>query len=238
MNENFEFIPTTRKVDKVYLHCSASNRPNHDRVQVIRDWHKAKGWNDIGYHFFITSKGEIQTGRSIHATPAAQAGHNTDTIAICLHGLNKEDFTPEQYDALILLCDKINKHYNRQITFHGHCEVSDKPCPVYDYREVLNLSPQGNFDCGPNNKSNKPNLRDYYFETFSMGDPIKELQRKLNIWIKNDPNYSFDMLDVDGMFGQDTTRAVVQFQKIHHLTTDGVAGPLTRNALEKVIKYL
>ena len=51
-------------------------------------------------------------------------------------------------------------------------------------------------------------------------------------------SFHFDMLDVDGMFGQDTTRAVVQFQTIHHLTTDGVAGPLTRNALEKVIKYL
>ena len=238
MNETFEFMPTSRKVTKVYLHCSASNRPGHDRVQVIRDWHKAKGWNDIGYHYFITSKGEIQQGRSIHSVPAAQAGHNTDTIAICLHGLNKEDFTQEQFDALNLLCEKINEEYNGKITFHGHCEVSEKPCPVFDYKEVLNLTPEGNFNISPNDKPTKPiKLSDYYFETFSMGEPIRELQRQLNLWIKNDPKYSFDTLKVDGMFGQDTTRAVVQFQKLHNLTTDGIVGPVTRSALAKVTRY-
>ena len=33
-----------------------------------------------------------------------------------------------------------------------------------------------------------------------MGEPIRELQRQLNIWIDNDPKYSFDALDIDGMF--------------------------------------
>lgn len=137
------FIKPNRPVSRVFLHCSASDNPAHDNVKTIRDWHLKRGFTTIGYHYFISKDGFIHTGRNIEANPAAQAGHNTGTIAICLHGLKKELFTLEQFKSLKKLCKKINVAYSGDISFHGHCEVSNKSCPVFDYREVLVLNNKG-----------------------------------------------------------------------------------------------
>ena len=54
MNYTFEKLKLgNREVDRVFLHCSASPNPAHDDINVIRDWHLERGWNDVGYHFFI-----------------------------------------------------------------------------------------------------------------------------------------------------------------------------------------
>jgi len=138
------FIKPTRPVDRVFIHCSASDNPDHDNVEEIRKWHKeGRGWSDIGYHFFIRKDGTIEEGRDIDITPAAQKGHNKSTIAICVHGLLPDLFTEEQFDSLRDLCREIDKSYN-YITFHAHNEVNpNKTCPVFDIREVLNLNDKG-----------------------------------------------------------------------------------------------
>ncbi len=138
----YKFKRPDREIDRVFLHCSATNIPSHDDVEVIRRWHKDQGWSDIGYHFFITSEGVLQVGRNLSIPPAAQRGHNTGTIAICLSGLNPEDFNESQFKTLVELCEDINDQIPN-LTFHGHCEVSDKLCPVFDYRKVLNLDKFG-----------------------------------------------------------------------------------------------
>lgn len=131
----------------MFIHCSASNNPDHDDVSVIRRWHvEDRGWNDVGYHYFITSDGQLQKGRSLEAQPAAQYPYNEGTIAVCLHGLNAEDFTDEQYDVLRALCVAIAREID--VTFHGHCEVSDKRCPVFDYVSVLQLTAEGRLGVG------------------------------------------------------------------------------------------
>ena len=59
------FTKPKRDIDRVFLHCSASSRPEHGDIEIIRDWHKRRGWNDVGYHFFIPFGGELQVGRNI-----------------------------------------------------------------------------------------------------------------------------------------------------------------------------
>lgn len=137
------FIKPNRLVNRVFLHCSASDNPQHDNVKTITEWHIQRGFKGIGYHYFISKDGIINKGRNIEVTPAAQEGHNKGTIAICLHGLKKEAFTKEQFKSLRVLCEQINQAYNGKITFHGHKEVSKKDCPVFDYRKVLNLNDKG-----------------------------------------------------------------------------------------------
>lgn len=134
------FTKPQRLIDRVFIHCSASDNAKHDNIETIREWHKERGFNDIGYHYFISSDGWIHPGRNIDITPAAQEGHNAHTIAICLHGLTK--FTEEQFKSLRDICDEIHKVIPKA-TFHGHCEVSSKSCPVFDYRKVLNLDSKG-----------------------------------------------------------------------------------------------
>ena len=46
------------------------------------------------------------------------------------------------FDTLIKLCEDINEQIPN-LTFHGHCEVSNKLCPVFDYRKVLSLDEFG-----------------------------------------------------------------------------------------------
>lgn len=134
---------TPRKIRRVFLHCSASDNPEHDDISVIRKWHAQRGFTDVGYHWFIKKDGTVQAGRSVDQIPAAQQGHNTGTLAICLHGLDKLKFTEAQFESLRALCREINTIHQGKVTFHGHCEVSSKTCPVFDYRKVLHLSPSG-----------------------------------------------------------------------------------------------
>lgn len=143
-----DFTLPARRVSRVFIHCSASDADGmlyrgEDLVRTIRRWHtdprpKGRGWSDIGYHYLIDKRGALLAGRPLERIPAAQAGHNTGTIAIMVHGLR--EFTPESLDTLRQLCVIINDAYGGNITFHGHCEVSNKSCPVFDYRTLLKLN--------------------------------------------------------------------------------------------------
>ena len=144
------FTRPARHVDRVFLHCSASDNPDHDDIATIRSWHvNERGWSDVGYHYFIRSDGALQEGRPLERTPAAQAGHNAGTIAVCLHGLAAENFTDDQFRTLTALAREIDEAYAGRVTFHGHCEVSSKSCPVFPYREVLGLDGAGRMTGSP-----------------------------------------------------------------------------------------
>lgn len=138
------FQKPNRTVFVIFIHCSASDNPDHDDVEVMRQWHMEKGWSDVGYHYFIKKDGTLQKGRDLERIPAAQKNYNTGSIAICLHGLDKDKFTPAQFHTLLDLCDAINEAYPGGIQIRGHCEVNPhKTCPVFDYKEVLGLNEKG-----------------------------------------------------------------------------------------------
>ncbi len=58
----------------------------------------------------------------------------------------------------------------------------------------------------------------YLRRPMMRGDDVTELQRRLN-------NLGFDAGKPDGVYGPDTARAVVAFQRDRGITEDGVAGP-------------
>jgi hypothetical protein len=216
------FEKPKRDVERVFLHCSASDRPAHDDVAVMREWHLARGWTDVGYHLFIRKDGEVQDGRDLEVTPAAQAGHNTGTIAICLHGLAIENFTEAQYRSVVALCNEIHRAYEGMVTFHGHCQVSSKACPVFPYREVLGLDAHGNMELpqnsAPLSRPETPTLR-----VTDRGPAVRRLQELLNARGAE--------LTADSIFGVMTREAVVRFQGDTGLDADGIVGPLTWAAL-------
>ena len=94
------FTKPSRKIHRVFIHCSASDHPHHDNIDTIRSWHVARHFSDVGYHFFIQKYGTLEYGRNIEKTPAAQKGHNLYTLSICIHGLKEENFTQAQFDTL------------------------------------------------------------------------------------------------------------------------------------------
>ena len=231
----YKFIKPARAVRRVFLHCSASDNPAHDSVAVIDRWHKEKGWAGCGYHFFIRRDGTLELGRDLEKTPAAQEGNNTGTIAICLHGLSVEKFTDAQFATLRNLCGQIERAYQGAITFHGHCEVAKKTCPVFDYRKLLGLNANGQM---PVNHAAPPALplppaaREIEvlansvatLKLGSKGPLVNDLQTQL-------VRLGYFTGGIDGDFGKMTRTAVLSFQADNHLETDGKVGILTREAL-------
>lgn len=207
------FAKPKRPVRRIFLHCSASDNPAHDNAATMDRWHKSRGWSGIGYHYFIRKDGTLEPGRDIEKTPAAQAGHNRGTIAICCHGLARENFTGAQQITLYRLCAEINRAYGGHVSFHGHREVAAKACPVFDYRRWLELDQYGNFKGSGHIEQHVGLLQEG-----DNGPAVRALQQRLNI-------------RDDGIFGPATRRAVIAFQKRYGLVPDGIAGPKTEKAL-------
>lgn len=238
---SFIFRKPSRPVTRVFLHCSASDNPEHDNVATMDAWHKEKGWNGVGYHFFIRKIGQLETGRNIELTPAAQEGNNTGTIAICLHGLKVEKFTQAQFATLKELCRQIYAAYGGNITFHGHCEVARKACPVFDYRAVLGLDAKGRLGAlATATSAPGPKIEMPVVEFGHIEDPgnsalgVLRLGSKsgaVEILQKNLVKLGYFVGKIDGDFGTRTRDAVMAFQADHHLSPDGKVGPLEREAL-------
>ena len=139
---------TQRKIDRIFIHCSADSHTKNDNAAMMDAWHRARGWKQIGYHLFIRKDGTLEQGRDIRTIPAAQKGNNTGTIAICLHGGGgnppANDFTEAQMKKLVAVANELHKRYPNA-TFHGHREVAAKACPVFDYKSALRLGPKGEY---------------------------------------------------------------------------------------------
>lgn len=232
----YVFRKPKRPVTKVFIHCSASDNPEHDNVATMDTWHKQNGWSGCGYNLFIRKSGLLEVGRDMEKVPAAQAGHNTGSIAICLHGLAKPKFTDAQFKTLLAICRQINEAYDGKVTFHGHCEVAAKACPVFDYRTVLGLDRAGRLARGgvsaildqvavPKiSDLESPDMRASVLSIGANGSAVRALQEQLD-------ELGYFVGKIDGDFGTRTRDAILAFQADNHLTTDGKVGALTREAL-------
>lgn len=126
----------TVPVTKVFLHCSASPNPAQD-VEDIRRMHIVeRGWEDIGYNWFIKQDGTLQQGRDEKFIPAGVEHFNNESIHICLAGL--DNFKPIQFQTLKAIL-KIKRAQYPQATLHGHREFDrkGKTCPNFDYTGLV-----------------------------------------------------------------------------------------------------
>lgn len=142
--------PMTR-VDFLAVHCSATPAgPKHENIGAadIRQWHRANGWRDIGYHFVIKRDGTVETGRSIIEPGAHEPRINNRSLAVCLvggspapgtpaakKGLGENNFTPAQFASLEKLLKELKaKHPNAEVLGHRDVPGVRKACPSFDVR--------------------------------------------------------------------------------------------------------
>lgn len=212
------FVKPRREVTRIFIHCTASDYDHHDDVSVVDEWHRDRGWDGIGYHYLIKKSGELQVGRSLEKNPVAQAGNNSRTIAICLHGLEATKFTRAQMDTLLTLCDEINLQYQGEVTFHGHREVSNKACPVIDYVSLLGLDAEGNF-MGVTQEplAVQESIPDNYWPTVKREDN-GQLVKLVQIIVGTKP---------DGDFGKKTEAALKAYQKQYGVPETGFTDSYT-----------
>jgi len=127
-----------RLVKEVIIHCSATREGQHVSVDTIKDWHLAKGWNDIGYHFYIDLDGTIHKGRDIDKMGAHCKGRNRNSIGVCYCGgveadgkTPKDTRTQEQKESLLHVLKTLKAMYPESIIY-SHNEFAAKACPSFD----------------------------------------------------------------------------------------------------------
>jgi len=127
-----------RYIDKIVVHCSATPEGRDVSAATIDEWHKARGWSGIGYHFVVALDGKIEYGRDLNKTGAHVKGYNKSSIGICyIGGLDsvsktaKDTRTSEQKESLLDLIKTLKKLHPSAVV-HGHNEFSSKACPCYD----------------------------------------------------------------------------------------------------------
>jgi N-acetylmuramoyl-L-alanine amidase len=129
-----------RDISKIILHCSATPEGRDVKVDDIRRWHLANGWDDIGYHFCIYADGSIHRGRDLDKSGAHTYGHNRNSIGICYIGgvdkdMNPTDTMTEMQDIAVIELVKSLRLIFGKLSLHGHNEFSSKSCPSFDVQD-------------------------------------------------------------------------------------------------------
>ena len=140
-----------RSINKIIVHCSATQEGRDFDAAEINRWHLKRGWNGIGYHYVVLLDGTIEYGRSIYKQGAHVKGENEGSIGICYIGgveaergsngkwIAKDTRTPEQKESLLLLLKTLKKMHT-SATIHGHNEFAAKSCPCFDAnKEYCNI---------------------------------------------------------------------------------------------------
>ena len=131
-----------REINRIVIHHAASSLET--TATEIRQWHREKGWSDIGYHYVIEKDGVIQAGRPIDVIGAHAKGANTDSVGICIVGDNtREDrkWRPSQIDSANRLIGALRTVVGRSLSVHGHRDVGTTAtvCPGVEISEVLSF---------------------------------------------------------------------------------------------------
>ena len=75
-----------RKIHLIVIHCSATRADKELTAFDLDTMHRRRGFNGIGYHFYIRKNGDIKTTRPIERIGAHAKGFNQTSIGICYEG--------------------------------------------------------------------------------------------------------------------------------------------------------
>ena len=154
MGKAYCFYQNYREVRLLVIHCSATRYDRDFPVEALRSSHKARGFADIGYHFYITRDGELHRCRPVNQIGAHAAGWNDYSIGICYeggldcHGRPADTRTEWQIHSmhvlvLTLLRDypgcRVCGHRDLSPDLNGNGEIEPeewvKACPCFDAEE-------------------------------------------------------------------------------------------------------
>ena len=70
----------------IVIHCRATKETSSSTVADLRRDHLARGFKEIGYHFYIRRNGITEQCRAVSEPGAHALGYNAHSIAICYEG--------------------------------------------------------------------------------------------------------------------------------------------------------
>ena len=112
---------------------------DHLNAEMVHDWHLARKWSGIGYHYIIRTDGTIERGRPRWALGAHDEGENADSIGICV--VYQESPTAATLDALAALLAELADIYgllpDEAGTVGGHRDNEPPETPTECPGDVL-----------------------------------------------------------------------------------------------------
>lgn len=121
-----------RAIRKIVVHHSASPSVSMEKIE---QWHKERGFSEVGYHYVIQAGGLVRLGRKAQQIGAHCKGHNSDSIGVCVVG-SFEDGTPvpgSQWVALVSVVSDLMRQYGLSVRdVYGHKELGKTLCPGFD----------------------------------------------------------------------------------------------------------
>lgn len=132
-----------RRINKIILHCAATPEGKDYTVAQIDQWHRARGFKGIGYHFVIYRDGSVHPGRPVEQAGAHCTGQNAHSIGVSyIGGVGPDGKTPKdtrtaaQRASMERLVRELLAKYPGA-TVHGHNEFAAKACPSFDVKAWL-----------------------------------------------------------------------------------------------------
>ena len=140
-----------KKTDLIILHCAATKPSMDIDISTIDEWHRKRGFDQIGYHYVISLDGKIEAGRPVNIMGAhVGGGGNRASIGIAYIGgvdanLKAKDTRTEAQKVALIKIIKILKNIYPEASIHGHRDYSKdkdgdgveaheymKACPCFD----------------------------------------------------------------------------------------------------------
>lgn len=127
-----EALKPRSKTDFIVVHHAAARNCTPTDVHL---WHLGNGWAGIGYHYFVSKKGEVFRGRPEAVVGAHVQGYNEASVGICFEGdFEKENMSPEQEKAGIELLRFLMKRYPKAKIVR-HKDLMSTSCPGKNFQD-------------------------------------------------------------------------------------------------------
>ena len=128
------------KVKFIVVHCSATMPGQACDAELIDQWHRARGFELIGYHYVVMPDGSIEHGRPLFYQGAHVRNYNAVSIGVCYvggldaQGRTADTRTPQQKETLTKLLAQLQKRYPKA-RIVGHRDLDrGKACPCYEVK--------------------------------------------------------------------------------------------------------
>ena len=148
-----------RTINLIVVHCSATREDKSFTEHDLDVCHRRRGFNGVGYHFYIRKNGDIKSTRPLERIGAHSRGFNRESIGICYeggldaHGCPADTRTPEQRAALKLLVHQLLEtfpgsrvcgHRDLSPDRNGNGEIEPeewiKACPCFEVKAEFGTS--------------------------------------------------------------------------------------------------
>tara|TARA_R110000824_G_scaffold26873_2_gene91844 strand:+ start:567 stop:1163 length:597 start_codon:yes stop_codon:yes gene_type:complete len=130
------------KTNHIIWHHAATKPDMNIGAADIDMWHKARGFNGVGYHRVVRRDGTVEQGRKDDAIGAHCKGYNDQSYGVCIVGGIGDDgqpelnFTDAQYRAIRIEAARLSVLYPNA-THVGHRDLAPTLCPGFDIRVYL-----------------------------------------------------------------------------------------------------